>query len=330
LLKMETIIREEILSMLEKPGDLSFEKMEEKIYAFQLKYNDLYRQFITLTGNSPDRPFHLSLPISFFKSHVVKTGVWEPETVFTSSGTSGQQSSQHMVRDSKTYLNNALSGFEQSFGDPSEWVILGLLPSYLERKGSSLVAMVDALIRRSKYSESGFFLHDFKSLEQTLNNCRINGYKTILFGVSFALLDFAEYRSLNLEGVIIMETGGMKGRREELTREALQDRLKAAFGVSAIYSEYGMTELFSQAYTKGGSRFYPAKTMRVYATEINDPFAVAAEGKTGVLNIVDLANLDTCSFIQTEDVGRVFEDGSFEVLGRLDAAEWRGCNLMVE
>lgn len=327
---METFVREEILSMLDRPGDLPFEKMEERVYMFQLMYNDLYRQFSTLTGKGPDRPPHTCLPISFFKSHVIKTGNWEPEMLFTSSGTSGQQPSQHFVRNRNVYLNNALKGFEQMFGDPSEWVILGLLPSYLERQGSSLVAMVDALIRRSKYSESGFFLHDFNQLRQTLKNCKKNGYKTILFGVSFALLDFAEEDSLDLEGVIIMETGGMKGRREELTRETLQNRLKAAFGVTEIYSEYGMTELFSQAYTKGGARFYPARTMRVYATEINDPFAIAAAGKTGVLNIVDLANLDTCSFIQTEDVGRVFEDGSFEVLGRLDAAEWRGCNLMVE
>lgn len=323
-------MREEILSMLDRPGDLPFEKMEESVFAFQLKFNDLYRQFTTFIGNKPDHPPHPCLPISFFKSHEVKTGVWKPETVFTSSGTSGQQHSQHLVRERTIYLQNALSGFEQMFGNPTEWVILGLLPSYLERQGSSLVAMVDALIKRSKYPESGFFLHDFKKLEQTLMACKENGYKTILLGVSFALLDFAEQGKMNLEGVVIMETGGMKGRREELTRETLQERLKAAFGVSSIYSEYGMTELFSQAYTRGGSRFYPASTMRVYTTEINDPFANVDAGKTGVLNIVDLANFDTCSFIQTEDIGRVFEDGSFEVLGRLDAAEWRGCNLMVE
>lgn len=316
--------------MLDRPGDLPFEKMEERVYAFQLEYNALYRRFRSLIGNGTDRPPHPGLPISFFKSHVVKAGIWEPETIFTSSGTSGQQPSQHLVRDQNIYLNNALSGFEQAFGDPDDWVILGLLPSYLERKGSSLVAMVDALIRRSRYSESGFFLHDFKKLEQTLLSCQKQGFKSMLFGVSFALLDFAAYASSNFEGVIIIETGGMKGRREEITREALHDRLKQAFGVPAIYSEYGMTELFSQAYTKGEYRFYPARTMRVFATEINDPFTLAAVGKTGVLNIVDLANVDTCSFIQTEDIGRVFADGSFEVLGRLDAAEWRGCNLMVE
>ncbi|MCC7467354.1 MAG: acyl transferase [Saprospiraceae bacterium] len=327
---METFMRSEILSILDSPGDLPFEALEDKVYAYQLNHNALYCQFVALTGNLSDRPSHLCLPISFFKSHAVKTGIWESDIIFTSSGTTGQQNSQHLVRDRNVYLNNALGGFEQAFGDPSDWVILGLLPSYLERQGSSLVAMVDALIKRSKYTESGFFLNDFGKLGQTLKICRKHGYKIILFGVSFALLDFAEYGSLDLEGVIIMETGGMKGRRVELTRETLQERLKSAFGVSAIYSEYGMTELFSQAYTKGGSRFYPASTMRVFTTEINDPFALAGVGKTGVLNIVDLANFDTCSFIQTEDIGRMFEDGSFEVLGRLDAAELRGCNLMVE
>jgi hypothetical protein len=190
--------------------------------------------------------------------------------------------------------------------------------------------MADYFIRISKYPESGFFLHDFEKLRDVLIFCKSNGYKTILLGVSFALLDFAERHPMDLSGITVMETGGMKGRRRELTRPELHQILRAAFNLGEVHSEYGMTELFSQAYAQGGPLFAPAPTMRVLATEINDPFCPAAPGRTGVLNIIDLANLDTCSFIQTEDVGRVYADGRFEVLGRLDVAEMRGCNLMVE
>jgi hypothetical protein len=205
-----------------------------------------------------------------------------------------------------------------------------LLPSYLERGGSSLVAMADYFIRESKHPESGFFLHNFEDLKNALNQCKSKACKTLLLGVSYALLDFAEQFPMDLSGVTIMETGGMKGRRKELTKVELHETLKSALGAVEIHSEYGMTELFSQAYALGGPRFQPMQTMRVLATELNDPFCPVAPGKTGVLNIIDLANLDTCSFIQTEDLGRVFPDGSFEVLGRADIAEIRGCNLMVE
>jgi phenylacetate-coenzyme A ligase PaaK-like adenylate-forming protein len=275
--------------------------------------------------------FHPCLPIQFFKSQSIQTGQWQPEAVFTSSGTTGQQTSRHLVRSLDAYLNNAVSGFESFYGQAEDWVVLALLPSYLEREGSSLVAMAERLISLSKYQESGFFLHDFDTLKEILLACKRNQHKILLLGVSFALLDFAAHTPLDLSGITIMETGGMKGRRKELTREELHQQLKEAFGVSVVHSEYGMTELFSQAYaTSGDMLFRPAKTMRVFATEINDPFGLAAHGKTGVLNVVDLANLDTCSFIQTEDLGRVHADGSFEILGRLDAAELRGCNLMVE
>ncbi len=196
--------------------------------------------------------------------------------------------------------------------------------------GSSLVAMADYFIQNSQHEESGFFLNDFGKLKAALSSCKSKDCRTLLLGVSFALLDFAEQCPMDLNGVTIMETGGMKGRRRELTRTELHETMKDAFGVNEVHSEYGMTELFSQAYALGDSRFRPTKTMRVFAHELNDPFCPVSYGRTGVLNIIDLANLDTCSFIQTEDIGRVFPDGSFEVLGRMDVAEMRGCNLMVE
>jgi hypothetical protein len=274
-----------------------------------------------------DIPF---IPIQFFKKHQIRSGDWLPQTTFLSSSTSGQTPSQHLVRDLDFYLDNTRRGFSQFYSDPSEWCTLALLPSYLERGGSSLVAMADYFIRLSKYPESGFFLHDLAQLNETLSICQSKGYKTLLLGVSFALLDFAEQFPMDLSGITIMETGGMKGRRKELTRAELHETLKAAFGVESVHAEYGMTELFSQAYALGGNIFQPTSTIQVITTEINDPFCQAAPGRSGVLNIVDLANLDTCSFIQTEDVGKVYENGSFEVLGRLDVAEMRGCNLMVE
>ena len=190
--------------------------------------------------------------------------------------------------------------------------------------------MADYFIQRAQHPESGFFLHDFDRLKKVLTVCKSKGYKTLLLGVSFALLDFAAQCPMDLEGVIIMETGGMKGQRRELTRAELHETLCAAFNVKSIHSEYGMTELFSQAYAQGSTQFRPAQTMRVFATELNDPFCPVRAGRVGVLNVIDLGNLDTCSFIQTEDLGRVFADGSFEVLGRADTAEMRGCNLMVE
>jgi hypothetical protein len=271
------------------------------------------------------------LPIQFFKTQEVRTSSWQPQTTFTSSATTGQTPSRHLVRDLDFYLKNTRRGFSKIYGDPSEWRILALLPSYLERGGSSLVAMADFFIKTSEHPESGFFLNDFERLRDVLVFCKSKRYKTLLLGVSFALLDFAERFSMDLSGIAVMETGGMKGRRREMTRAELHAALCKAFNLQKIHSEYGMTELFSQAYAPSGDGFFsPAPTMRVLATEINDPFCPVAPGRTGVLNIIDLANVDTCSFVQTDDLGKVYADGRFEVLGRLDAAEMRGCNLMVE
>jgi hypothetical protein len=302
------------------------------MYARQRRENPLYRRFTELLNRPTpstirEIPF---LPVRFFKTHVVKTGVWQEETIFASSATTGQQPARHYVRRVAPYLHNTVAGFKTRYGDPADWCVLALLPSYLERSGSSLVAMADHWIQRSQYPQSGFFLNDFEQLAYTLHACVAQKIPTLLLGVSFALLDFAERYPMPLHRVVVMETGGMKGRRKELTRTALHAILTNAFQVSQIHSEYGMTELLSQAYCHSGTFFEPASTLHAVVTEINDPFCVCAFGKTGTLNFIDLANADSCCFIATEDAGRVLEDGRFEVLGRLDSAEMRGCNLLYE
>lgn len=331
---MQTPRRADLLPMLANLNEANFEATADAVFAYQAANNPSFAQYLTLLGYAPEiqsaRPKNIYLPISFFKNRSIQSGEWETETIFTSSGTTGQTPSRHLVRNLDFYLENTRKGFSEFYGDPSEWAILALLPSYLERGGSSLVAMADYFIKQSKHPESGFFLDNHAQLKTALNSCKSKSCKILLLGVSFALLDFAAQYPMDLRGVTIMETGGMKGRRQEMTRSALHETLQAAFQTDTIHSEYGMTELFSQAYAQEGSSFRPAATMRVLATELNDPFCLVAPGKTGVLNIIDLANLDTCSFVQTEDLGRVFPDGSFEVLGRADTAEMRGCNLMVE
>jgi hypothetical protein len=322
---MTTVKREEILPLLNRLDAGNFEEVAALVLAYQQMHNPLYAKYMELLGNRGERRF---LPISFFKSHALKSGIWQQQTFFNSSGTTGQKPSRHLVRDLGLYLENARIGFERAYGDPATWCFLALLPNYLERGNSSLVAMADHFIQLSRYAESGFFLHDFKKLSETLRHCKSKGYRTILLGVSFALLDFSEQYPQDLAGITIMETGGMKGQRKEMTREELHQTLEQAFGTSAIHSEYGMTELFSQAYAQGGSIFAPSPAMKVVTTEINDPFCPVKPGRTGVINIIDLANIDTISFIQTEDIGRVYANGHFEVLGRMDAAEMRGCNLM--
>lgn len=331
---MQTPERSELLPKIADLKAEQFETTALSVFQYQARHNSLYARYLQLLGRSVSEVHTISdipfLPIQFFKQHEIRSGEWSAETTFLSSSTTGQIPSQHFVRDLDGYLQNTRRGFTSFYGDPSNWCVLALLPSYLERSGSSLVAMADYFIQLSRYPESGFFLHNFQELRERLVVCKAKGYKTLLLGVSFALLDFAEQFPMDLSGITIMETGGMKGRRKELTRVELHQTLKEAFNLSDVDSEYGMTELFSQAYAMGGELFKPAPTMRVIATEINDPFCQLAAGRTGVLNIIDLANLDTCSFIQTEDLGKVTVDGSFEVLGRLDIAEMRGCNLMVE
>lgn len=328
-----SISRAEIVSAFDTLTPEGFERLALQVFQYQAAWNPLYGEFVRLLGIKPLEVNRLEqipfLPISFFKSHDVRTGDWEPVAEFTSSGTTGQTPSRHRVRDLDHYLQNTLRGFRQFYGDPADWLVLALLPSYLEREGSSLVAMADFFVKRSRHPQSGFFLHDLERLHDVLVH-RPAGVPVLLLGVTFALLDFAEQFPMNLQGVTLMETGGMKGRRQEITRAELHDILKAAFQLQHIHSEYGMTELLSQGYAVGGSVFRPAATLRVFTREINDPLSPTLPGRTGQLNLIDLANFDSCSFVCTEDLGKVHPDGSFEVLGRLDAAELRGCNLMVE
>ncbi len=334
LVENQTKERAELLPLLAQLNNSGFSDLALRVFRYQARYNPLYARWLQLLGcdvQQVQTPEAIPcLPIQFFKTHQIRTGDWQPATIYSSSATTGQTPSQHLVRDPELYLANARRGFSSFYGDPADWCVLALLPSYLERGGSSLVAMANDFIARSRQPESGFFLHDHAALRATIESCQSQGLPTLLLGVSFALLDFAEAQAMNLQGLTVMETGGMKGRRRELTRPELHAVLTEAFQLPRIHSEYGMTELFSQAYAAGGNLFTPAASMRVLATEINDPFCTVAPGRSGVLNIIDLANLDTCAFITTEDVGKVHADGRFEVMGRLDVAEMRGCNLMVE
>jgi Acyl-protein synthetase, LuxE len=315
-------------------SEAAFETLALDVFAFQYKYNAFYRRYCSLIGKElsavaklTDIPF---LPIQFFKNQILQTGEWQAEAVFSSSGTTGMTTSQHFTREMGFYKQTARQGFEQFYGKIDNYCILGLLPSYLERSGSSLIAMVDDFIQLSKYPESGFFLNNHAELADILRGCQAAKIPTLLIGVSFGLLDFVENFSIDFPELIVMETGGMKGRRREMIRSELHEILANGFGGSKIHSEYGMTELFSQGYSKENGIFEPTYTLRVLSREINDPLSSqVSNGKLGILNIIDLGNLDTCSFIATDDLGRVFADGSFEVLGRLDNSDMRGCNLLV-
>ena len=273
------------------------------------------------------------LPISFFKSHRVITTKFEPEIIFESSGTTGANTSRHFVKKLSLYKKSFTKGFQLFYGDPKQWCILGLLPAYLERENSSLVSMVNDLIDKSENSFSGFYLHDHEKLYQALVHNEIMEQPTLLIGVTFALLDFAEKYSLKLNHTTVMETGGMKGRREEITREEVHLFLKKKLGISFVHSEYGMTELLSQAYSKGEGIFSCPPWMKVLVREYNDPFSITAKPANekpvnGLLNVIDLANLYSCSFIATDDVGKIYKNSQFEVLGRRDISDIRGCSLM--
>jgi phenylacetate-coenzyme A ligase PaaK-like adenylate-forming protein len=311
----------------------TFEATALQVFRWQVQYNPIYKSFIALLKIEvaavkclAQIPF---LPISFFKTHTLQTGTWQPETVFTSSGTTGSSTSRHYLKDTTFYTRNTLRGFEYFYGNVTDYCILALLPAYLERSGSSLVYMANEFIARSRYAESGFFLDNLAALCKVLQQNQRNKIPTLLLGVSFALLDLAEQHPQLLTDVIIMETGGMKGRRKELIRNELHHILQTAFAVPHIHSEYGMTELLSQAYSLCKGVFRPAPTMRVLVRDPTDPLHILATGQNGCLNIIDLANLDTCSFVATDDLGRAYDDGTFEVIGRVDASDVRGCNLLV-
>lgn len=322
-----------ILQRLSSIAKEDFEGLTMDIFRFQAQYNEVYATYISFLNIDSQSisaiqeiPF---LPIQFFKNYSIKTGQWPTATTFSSSGTTDDATSLHHVRDLDFYKTNTENGFSTFYGPPSDYCVLALLPSYLERTGSSLIYMADHFIRLSKHPKSGFFLNNTAELLAVLNDLKKDSTPTLLLGVSFALLDLAESHPVDLQDVIVMETGGMKGRRKELTRAELHTFLKTSFQVKHIHSEYGMTELFSQAYSKGDGIFRCPQTMKVLAREITDPLVLQKDGKTGVLNIIDLANFDNISFIATDDLGRVHEDGSFEVLGRLDNSDIRGCNLLL-
>lgn len=310
-----------------------FELQALDVYRFQYHNNVVYQTFCRHLGKRPDIVKHLVdipfLPIGFFKSKHIFTGKQNHEVIFSSSGTTGSTTSKHYVASLDLYQKSYRQAFEQFYGNVEEYCILALLPSYLEREGSSLIYMVDDLIRKSKHQDSGFYLDDISSLHEKIQQLDSQGQKTLLIGVSFALLDFVEHHPMELTNTIIMETGGMKGRRKELIRNELHDILSKGFGVPTIHSEYGMTELLSQAYSQGNGLFRTPPWMEVLIRDTEDPLSLQKTGKTGGLNIIDLANVHSCSFIATQDLGKIHQDGSFEILGRFDHSDIRGCNLMV-
>jgi hypothetical protein len=312
----------------------TFNSIVFELFDFQFKYNAVYQQYCMALNRDPENVKHLEdipfLPISCFKTHNVVTGQQNPEVIFESSGTTGQMPSRHHVLSSSLYQQSFEACFERFFGPVKDYCIIGLLPSYLERSGSSLVYMVEHLIKQSGHEKSGFYLTNMDSLYRTLCELETQAQKTILFGVSFALVDFATLYPMPLKNTILIETGGMKGRRQELTRDELHQILREAFSLPVIHSEYGMTELLSQAYGQDGKYLCPP-WMKVVIRDETDPFALMYDGKnaSGGINIIDLANLYSCSFIATDDAGKIYPDGSFEVMGRLDYSDLRGCSLMV-
>jgi len=303
-----------------------------ELCAFQYAHNPLYRQYCDALGVDPAGLTDLAaipfLPIGFFKSQAVKTTDFVPEAVFTSSGTTGMVTSRHEIKDLALYRASFRAAFQRFYGNSTDWCVLGLLPSYLERSNSSLVVMVDDLIRESAHPDSGFYLYDHAALYAVLQRLEAQGQKTLLIGVTFALLDFAEQYSLSLRHTVLMETGGMKGRRRELTRPELHAFLCDRLGLNVIHAEYGMTELLSQAYSAGDGIFACPPWMQVLVRMEDDPLDVRTEGE-GILNIIDLANRWSCGFLATDDVGRVYPDGRFEVAGRVDNSDMRGCSLLV-
>lgn len=303
------------------------------LFRYQYRHNALYQAYTNALHIQPERVARLTdipfLPIQFFKTHAVVSGSFEPELVFESSGTTQTVNSRHLVKEAALYERSFITAFEQFYGPVTDYEVVGLLPSYLERQHSSLVVMVQEMIRRSGHEGSGFYLYEHEKLYNQLQQLEARKQKVLLIGVTFGLLDFAEKYSLALKHTIVMETGGMKGRREEWTRSQVHAFLQERLGVSAIHAEYGMTELLSQAYSYGNGIFTTPPWMKVLLRDENDPFQLFSGKASGVINVVDLANVYSCAFIATEDIGKLHSDGSFEVLGRLDNSALRGCSLMV-
>jgi phenylacetate-coenzyme A ligase PaaK-like adenylate-forming protein len=317
-----------------------FEKIALKVFRFQYENNLVYKEFCTLMNTNVQEVKSLQqipfLPIQFFKSHTVISNSDAIQETFTSSGTTGILTSKHLVTDISLYEESYQKGFTQFYGNIEDYVILALLPSYLEREGSSLIYMVKDLIEKTNNPESGFYLHNHEALIEKLIELDASGQNVILIGVTYALLDLIEKHPFQLKNTFIMETGGMKGKRKEMIREELHEQLCGGFGVSAIHSEYGMTELLSQAYSLGDGVFECPSWMQILIRDTEDALTYSENGKTGGINVIDLANINSCSFIATQDLGKKNpkqpagrQAGSFEVLGRFDNSDIRGCNLMV-
>lgn len=323
----------ELSTIFNIKNETDFQKLALDVFNYQFNHNKVYRSFCDLLYVHPSDVKNIEqipfLPIQFFKTHQVLSSQNPIEQIFSSSGTTGSITSKHYVTDLDFYKQSFRKGFHSFYGNIEDYVVLALLPSYLERDGSSLIYMVDDMIKQSNHCESGFYLDDLDALSKTLIELDKSDKNVLLIGVSFALLDLVERYQFNLKNTIIMETGGMKGRRKELVRAELHHFLKRGIGVNSIHSEYGMTELFSQAYSNGDGIFKCPKWMKVLTRDTEDALSIQQPGKTGGINMIDLANINSCSFIATQDLGRVLNDGSFEVVGRFDNSDIRGCNLMV-
>lgn len=331
--------KDKVLAVTE-PG---FEDLALELFHFQYRNNPLYREYTDAIRVNPDAVKSLSeipfLPISFYKTHLVQSTSFEAAVVFESSGTTGTVNSRHYIKDIDLYKQSFIKEFELFYGPVKDWCIIGLLPSYLERQNSSLVFMVNELIRLSGHAGSGFYLNEFDKLSSVLNDMEAQQQKTLLIGVTFGLLDFAEIYSSkpgkkSLRHTTIMETGGMKGRRKEMVRQEVHDILTRSFGVFTIHSEYGMTELLSQAYSNGNGIFKCPPWMKILLRDEEDPFEIRMPRSEtvapfrGIINVIDLANIYSCCFIATDDAGKLYSDGNFEVLGRMDNSDLRGCSLM--
>lgn len=323
------------MQLLSAEQPFAFAETALALFRHQAAHCQVYQAYLQHLDRDPqsiqrlqDIPF---LPIEFFKTHEVKTGDFAPAVTFYSSGTTQSTRSQHQVASLDLYLRTTQRIFEKFYGPLSDFVVLALLPSYLEQGGSSLVAMADYFVRQTGQQEEGFYLRNHSQLLQSVKSAQHKGKKVLLIGVSYALLDWAdELRGReDFSHVTIMETGGMKGRRREMIREELHAYLKQGFGVEAIHSEYGMTELLSQAYSLGDGLFRPGYTLQVLLRDLNDPLTISPSLRSGGINVIDLANVDSCAFIETKDIGRMHGNGLFEVLGRFDNSDIRGCNLLI-
>lgn len=311
-----------------------FERISLEVFSFQYNNNPIYNQWCNLLNRGPknvksltDIPF---LPISFFKTHRVVSFKNNTQLFFKSSGTTSSQTSKHYIYDIKLYEKSFTKSFETFFQKPENYCFIALLPNYISQENSSLIYMIDQFIRKSKYKESGFYNQSLEETALAIRNCEARQIKTILFGVSYALMDLVEKEKFNLKHTIVFETGGMKGKRKEIVRQALHKTLSEGFGTNSIASEYGMCELFSQAYSKQNGIFQTPNWMKILIRDTYNPLEIIGDNKTGAINVIDLANLYSCSFIATEDLGKSFHNNSFEVLGRIDNTTIRGCNLLYE